>query len=1136
MDAGTRGWHRALGGTAFVAAMLLATGPAGSAELPGPLHGGPAEHPAKPTPAFLKALRKHIDATANRERAFQRKLDTVEERAERVRSRTKSSGLPRGEAVEALRAAHPEVIKEPPFAALTAARDERVSGFTSDYGAVVEGLGPAGQTGLRMSSTPLRVQDGEEGKKPVDLTLERTGNGFEPRMPIVPIVIGSTSAAGMALAGGFSASPVGADVPGTLEGNAVFFANVARDTDWVVRPDSIGAETYHVLRSADSPEELRLHVGLQPGATLSQGKNDEVLVQMNGRTLGQISPVFTWDANDQPVPTTTRVDGDEIVIRVEHHGRDVAYPLQADPTFGAGFYFDYQGDEVFSYWGWYDVTAGGYVDPTLSNGWFRPFGGGGYGGRALYIGVPQPGRRFAGGEQAFWYYRAPGAARIYHVRMNSSNNDVPASLQLCAFWGIANASISAYEGGAHGEGCGPHYNFAYDFNNNSPSPGNVWLVGEYAYQSSGQGTFWGTAFHKDAQIDMLDFDDPMITRWTGNVDTVGDTQYIRRASDVIGVNATDGSLGIASLTFSGPPNWAGNTTINFLCPVGPCPRAIPANGIPDPITGQHQPPPEAPAGTMNNGQPVPDGRQQITATVTDVVGHTDTESAVLVFDHNTPVVELSGSLWDARGGVLDADVESWGLHVRASDAGSGAKTIKIYVDGVLQASTDPAAGACPRADGTCELTWTYDAYQHSWAQHTIRVEAYDANPYNVQRPTVVEFNVNDTDTPSTDWSQVGDGTCDGAPCLADPARPPFVQEVSAFGALESPSLRTTATTQLPFVWGIADNNFPPEWKKPDDTAYNIWTDPLFVQLAQEGSSIVRRTVPWNVALLPDDGTNRVREGMEKWISDAISAGQTPVIAFERCTERAPGQQATCQPDPSGIPSMAEWRQATNAFMDTPPFSQVHTLTAWNEPNFADQPLRTNGVAAGQLAGDLHQRCSVSGHCFVIAADLLDVPLNWDNLLWFVDFRNGFGQSGYRPSAYGWHAYSDGKRRIKPGAPQSQYWLKLRTFINATSLDAPPSGRAPWIFLTEQGTVFTHPGDSVDKPRRLDEPRAVQMLMAYLNEATRLSPRIRMFAYYQMQGDKAIGEFYRWDSGLRTPNGTVRQNLYDTYRYGRPNDL
>lgn len=103
----------------------------------------------------------------------------------------------------------------------------------------------------------------------------------------------------------------------------------------------------------------------------------------------------------------------------------------------------------------------------------------------------------------------------------------------------------------------------------------------------------------------------------------------------------------------------------------------------------------------------------------------------------------------------------------------------------------------------------------------------------------------------------------------------------------------------------------------------------------------------------------------------------------------------------------------------------------------------------------------------------------------------------------------------------------------TAHDDSANGDPPLIFLTEQGPVYSHETTPRKDYPLLTEDQATLMMYAYMNEAAQLSPRIRLYAHYQMQGTPWPG----WDSGFRSPtaNGEpVRTGPYNAYRDGRPN--
>jgi hypothetical protein len=782
---------RALLATLCLFTLAFAASAYGDGRLP-PEFGGPDGRLPKPTPAFEKALAKRIEAARRAEQAFQVKLKTPAERRKRVQSRTAYRGMSGPDAMSLVNRVHPQVAKTAAPMTARATAGDRVLEYPSENSAIVDPAGPGIARELRLSDLPLRVEDGDGTKRPVDLTLVDRGDDFAPTAALGDFAVSKQSSVGLSLTDGYRLAPAGNDVSGTLDGNSVFYANVDTDTDWVVSPKAAGVETHYILRSQDSPEVMRLHVGLQPGAQLELGDQGDVSVVMNGEKVGYLTPTYTWDANHQAVDTQVSVDGSDIVLTVPHHGKDVAYPLEVDPTTSAMFWFSGFDDRVWSYFGWWDVTAGGEVNPITTTGYYRPSGQTGYLGRGLYINVPDPkpfhfNGSFGASEKSFWFFRSPGASSITDV-YTYIFNDVPGSGQLCTFWGIAGAGLSPFEGGSNGVRCDRNSDDPL-ISNPSPSPGNVWMFGLYP---ASDGAFVGTAYESFISMGLLDNDVPTVGTWGGDSDLQGGVAFIRRDTDTISLQATDPSLGIKTLRFTGADPTAGGTTITFKCPAGPCPRSIPANGVPDPVTGQEQPPNSVMASTFLNGQPMPDGRRIVTGTVTDAVGHNASSSTPFVFDLNPPVITLSGDLYETRGELLDPARDLYTLHVHADDAGSGARLVRIFVDG-QQVFTNAGSGSCPVGSdggvgGSCDVDFPFDPGIYSDEPHTIRVEADDNNPYNALAST--QFTINDELPDEPDFTLLDDGVCTDADCgqelpAEDPGDGTFLMSASATTADES---------------------------------------------------------------------------------------------------------------------------------------------------------------------------------------------------------------------------------------------------------------------------------------------------------------------------------------------------------------
>jgi hypothetical protein len=106
------------------------------------------------------------------------------------------------------------------------------------------------------------------------------------------------------------------------------------DTDYILKPEATGAEAFWQLRSAASPEELRLDFTLPAGASLGTADSAGAIpiTAADGTPLAKIESPSAVDAQGTAVPLDVRVDGSQLVIGIAHRERDVAYPILVDPS------------------------------------------------------------------------------------------------------------------------------------------------------------------------------------------------------------------------------------------------------------------------------------------------------------------------------------------------------------------------------------------------------------------------------------------------------------------------------------------------------------------------------------------------------------------------------------------------------------------------------------------------------------------------------------------------------------------------------------------------------------------------------------------------------------------------------------
>ncbi len=238
-----------------------------------------------------------------------------------------------------------------------------VLAMTSDTTAVLdEGSGSDGA--LLDSSAPLVTGPND---RLVDLELERTADGFEPKRPLVDVRLPDAAYEPAELGGsevGLSFAPSGqerGDGPAArhIGDEGLFYAEVESDTDLFLTPSPAGFEVFTQLRSADSPTVLTIDVDAPDGASLHEAAPGSGMVEIRrgDRTLAVVTPPVALDAEGAPVGATMSMkDATTLRIEVDHRGSGAAYPILVDP-------------EVYDtyVWGWGEDFAGWVADESDSD-------------------------------------------------------------------------------------------------------------------------------------------------------------------------------------------------------------------------------------------------------------------------------------------------------------------------------------------------------------------------------------------------------------------------------------------------------------------------------------------------------------------------------------------------------------------------------------------------------------------------------------------------------------------------------------------------------------------------------------------------------------------------------------------------
>jgi RHS repeat-associated protein len=309
--------------------------------------------------------------------------------AGRIASQTAFEGLGAAAAVRLAHGAFPEVIDRPAGGPPRLPAGQRIVRYLNDHAAQVD-LG-SGKRAVLDSLTPIATRVAGGKHAPIDLRLSDAGSVFLPARSAVGVRIPKSLGSGVELLdSGVSLTPVdragsALSGAGVLDHQAVMYANTQTDADTVVKPTSTGFETYMLLRSVNSPQELSFRVGLPQGARLTQAKHGPGAVQVKvaGDTVASVLAPVAHDAAGTPVAVSMGLSGDTLTLKVNHRAGDYRYPIAIDPTVtDTKLHFEWEGgnwsfetDFPSNYKG--SESAGTFVDtgtgsiPLESWGLFR---------------------------------------------------------------------------------------------------------------------------------------------------------------------------------------------------------------------------------------------------------------------------------------------------------------------------------------------------------------------------------------------------------------------------------------------------------------------------------------------------------------------------------------------------------------------------------------------------------------------------------------------------------------------------------------------------------------------------------------------------------------------------------------------
>ncbi|MBJ7331841.1 MAG: hypothetical protein JHC95_18240 [Solirubrobacteraceae bacterium] len=375
--------------------------------------------PQKVDPRLVKQMQRRVAA---QERQFKRFLRSKTAVRQRQRSKTAFRNLRGFGAVRLAQREFPAFARRPAWSPPSLGKGERITSYPAQNTMRIErdpvddrdpskdrrvhSTESRPRAALVESSLPLVASNGPGGKRaPIDLELVETAQGMRPRnaAEVVTIPKALTEPVRFGERGLAVRLPGhGRSVQGVSESDKVFYADALTDTDVFTEALPTGFALRAQLRSPQAPDVLPIGHEL-PGGWKVEVRPDgsAAVVDHEGKLRASISAPVSVDAQGVSVPSKFRLEGGTLAIDVDHHGRDLAYPILVDPTWSYVDGFD--GHEQWFPAGAYDGNTSGQQSYVLSR----------TGNLAVTGKHNNPP---TDGQWAAWYYPSPGYGSAYIFR------------------------------------------------------------------------------------------------------------------------------------------------------------------------------------------------------------------------------------------------------------------------------------------------------------------------------------------------------------------------------------------------------------------------------------------------------------------------------------------------------------------------------------------------------------------------------------------------------------------------------------------------------------------------------------------------------------------------------------------------
>ncbi|MGB7685840.1 MAG: Ig-like domain-containing protein, partial [Solirubrobacterales bacterium] len=320
-------------------------------------NAGGAEPPSSPE-GIGQALVQGERENAAEKQARAEELASPQAQREREVSREAYADFSNAEAQALLAETFAEELEELDSDPARAITDLDVEKTFGTYAARVSD--EEGERELVESPIPLRTAENGETET-VDLSLERSGGGFVPRVPLSGVRLPDSASGSIQLQSGIAVT----DLPGDGDPSAhrfgdkdLFFPESGIETDTLVSPLTGGVEIFQQLRSPESPEQFRYQLSLPAGTKLrADGQGGAEVVDSAGKSLAIVPAPWAVDAQGDEIPVTMAVEDSALVLAVQHRSLDVAYPLLVDPeiiehweSWNFGF-----NTHALGYWSWHET-------------------------------------------------------------------------------------------------------------------------------------------------------------------------------------------------------------------------------------------------------------------------------------------------------------------------------------------------------------------------------------------------------------------------------------------------------------------------------------------------------------------------------------------------------------------------------------------------------------------------------------------------------------------------------------------------------------------------------------------------------------------------------------------------------------